>query len=351
MYPMNSRLKTKRYALSLAVFAILILSSFLGNKARAQVPAPALDGVTIEREPENPAPGQDVTVTVKSFNTDLNSATITWLKDDSILEVGVGKPSITVSAPKLGGSFVITANIKTIEGAQAQKKMVIKSGDIDLIMETSGYTPPLYKGRLSPAYQNVVKFIAIPHLVNKDGSTIDPKTLVYKWTRDYKVLGDDSGYGRQTLSIVGNVVPAPYQIKVEVSSKDQNIQAEKIVGVDAGDPSVVMYREDPLYGVLYNKAVGDTLRLTNSEVKIVAAPFSFSNTANIDYTWLVNQVEQPDLAKHQSIVLRRSSDDAGQSSISLTLRNTLSILQGADTSFNVLFSKRTGAEIQDANVF
>ena len=59
-------------------FTFFSLSNPHVSHAQSSIGNVSLDGVDIEMSPANPAPGDSVTVDVKSYSTDLNGATINW---------------------------------------------------------------------------------------------------------------------------------------------------------------------------------------------------------------------------------------------------------------------------------
>ncbi|MEI6854460.1 MAG: hypothetical protein WCL06_16560, partial [Bacteroidota bacterium] len=80
-----------------------------------------------------------------------------------------------------------------------------------------------------------------------------------------------------------------------------------------------------------------------SEVRIYAAPFCFNknpSTNPMTYNWSVNNVEQPDLLKNQTIILKPKGDASGSSLINLEVRNVEEILQAARLSLLVSFKKK-----------
>lgn len=334
-------MKTLRYIFIILIFFLSFSSSVHEVEAQTSLPS-SIDGVTISADITSPAPGQNVQVTVESYNTDLNRANITWLENSKTVQTGIGKKTLTVAAPNPGKELKVTATITTVEGRTVNKTISIVSGDIEIIIEPDAYTPLFFKGKPPYIYNQNLKIIAMPHLVTKGGVSIDPSKLVYKWKRDYNVLGDQSGYGAQVLFYKSGVVPRPVSITVEVSSLDEGILGEKTVNLEAIDGSVLFYEEDPLYGVMYNTAVGDRFNLKQQEVQFFAVPFGFNreHSDQITYAWSVNNMENPDLGSKRTLTLRAKNGVEGSSIIGLDVRNGYDILQGAKASFTAYFSQK-----------
>ena len=328
----------KYFIFSIALSSALISVPFISH-AQTAVGTTAVDGVDISYDPSNPTPGSSVSVSVDSYSIDLNKTTITWSVAGKSLARGIGLTSIDVIAPAVGSSLQVIADISTVAGGSIKKAITITSGDVDLIWETSGYTPPMYRGKVPFSYQNTIKFTAIPHFVDKSGKAINPATLIYKWANGSTVFSDQSGYGQQSVVIKGGIIPRELDIDVLVSSADPSIHGEAQAQINAVAPTITFYQDDPLYGVMYANTISDTLKLFHNEVKVLAAPYGFDiNDPALTYDWEVNNVSQSNLTTSRSIVLRVPDGQQGNSNISVGLSNSGdNILQGATSAFNALF--------------
>ena len=326
---------------------VVILGSIasFSHGVNAQVTGPtSIDGIDVQTDPAIPSPGQNVTISLTSYLTDLNKATISWIVDQNTIAKKVGLMSIQVPAPLTSKPLNVMAVIDTAEGAEVQKVVTVQSGDVDLLWETSGYVPPLYRGKAPFVYQNTLKIIADPHLVDASGQPLDPTTLVYTWKKDNEVLGSLSGYDAQTLTLIPDIIPRPFLINVDVSSQDSKVKGEASETFTPVSPSITFYEEDPLYGVLYNKAIGDTFQLIHKEVKILAVPYGFdvphtiASSSSLVYTWSINGTSHDELSSSRTVVLGVAPGTQGSSVVDLSLQNvTDNILQGATAEFTALF--------------
>lgn len=333
----------------ISILTVLFIFAF---NTHAQIPGSSVDGLNIKTSSENPRPGQSVTITVESFSFDLNSASIVWLVDGKTHDQGVGLKNISVTSPKIGVSMTVTAVVKTSDGREVRKSLTIKTGYVDIIWESDGYKPPFFDGKFPFTYQNSVRFIAIPHL-SKDGRTeIDPKSLIYSWKSDGKYITDGQGQGKNYVDIQSGNIPKPFQISVEVYSREGTERTIGNIILNPGEPSLSFYEESSLYGILFNKSLTGRVPLINSEMEVLAVPYGFNIDEDNSYTWSVNNIEQPNLLKSKSITIRTKPDTEGSSSINLDIRNRSSILQGARGGFSVYFSKRSQEKVgQDDIIF
>ncbi len=322
-------------------FIAILLTLHFAETTHAQTPS-SIDGVEISTNPSAPAPLQSMTVSVESFITDLNAASIVWLVGGKNYAQGTGITSIQTSAPPLGKDLVISIVIMTAEGKEVKKSLAIKSGGVDLVWESGGFIPPFYRGKALFAYENPIKVTAMPHLAGTNDTELDPRTLVYKWKENDKVIQDQSGYGKQILTIQEST-PRPLNVSVEVTTRTGSQKASASMTLTPGNPSISFYEEDPLYGVLYNKAVSNRFDLSHPEVTIHAVPYTFTTSTKnspLSYVWSINDLERKDLSTNQSITLRTKAGSEGSSDISLEIRNVESILQGAKGGLSVFFTKK-----------
>ncbi len=222
--------------------------------------------------------------------------------------------------------------------------ITIGSGSIDMILEPDGYVPPFFTGKVPVAYQNSVKIVAVPHLANSAGVEYDPQTLVYQWQENDSVLQDQSGYGKQSIVIPGNIVPRPYNITVTVSARDGSAQGMGITSVTPGAlGNMAFYDNDPLYGPLYNHALGSTVYVgAQRELGVLAVPYGFnlpsSGIGGLTWSWLVNGTEHPELAGNDIVTLRAPEGSSGSSDIETDVTNSQKILQQGNAALSVLFS-------------
>lgn len=326
----------------IVTFSIL-LTSTIGLAHAQTIPANSLTGINVSISPENPKPGQTVIITATSYLFDINSATITWTVDGQVKRTGVGLTTLTTNASSMSKTNQVQITAVSPNGQRYYGSLALKTSDVDMIIESDGYVPPLFLGKISPVYQNSVKITAIPHILDTSGKEYDPTTLIYKWEKDSgEVLGDQGGYGKQSITMEGGIIPRPYGISVEVTSRDGQSSAKEDITIEPVEPSLSFYVNDPLYGPLYNLALGTVLNIgTQKEAGIIAAPFGFnkipSSWGNISATWTINDIEHPELASNSSIILRAPTDSAGTATVSLGLHGQTNILQSADAGFTVQF--------------
>ena len=329
-------------------FISLFILSFVlfTGITHAQMPTLSSTGLDLTASSNNPIPGQTVTITANSYNADVDTSQITWVVNGKLSQSGIGLKELKVKAPALGKKLSIDVSAVTTSGRKMISNIVVGSGSVDLIIETDGYVPPLFLGKIAPVYQNKVTVIAMPHIADSSGNEYNPNELVYQWKKNDSVIADQSGYGKQSVSIKGTVLPRPYTLTVSVSSKDAEGQAAGSVDIDYQSPFAKFYVDDSLYGILFNRTIRSGLSIgTSRETGVHVTPFGFNGPSNdinnLTYTWSINSTEHPELSTNDSITLRAPDSSDGSSNVAIDIHNSKEILQGISDDFTVKFKKNT----------
>ena len=330
------------------ILTLILVNFFLSyNFTLAQGVPVTASSVDLTSSSDTPLPGQKIVITAKSFSIDINSSTVTWTIDGKVSQKGIGLNKLEIIAPPLGKEYKIGVSVVTANGINLANSITIGSGSVDMIMESNGYTPPFFKGKLPVAYQNNVNIIAIPHLADTKGVEYDPKTLVYQWKKSGRVVEDQSGYGKQVFTLVGDIIPREANIDVTVSTRDGKKRTIGYINVSYDSPSLNFYIDSSQYGPLFNSALSDNVFIgKEKETSILMVPYGFNKPVNgignLLLTWMINGYEREELATNESVTLRSPDNATGKSNIELTIKNKKDILQTASRGFSASFSANGG---------
>lgn len=316
------------------LYAFVIFLSFFHISLAQTV---NLDALELRINPENPRPETQVNFSLESYVTDLNKANITWLVDGKSELQGIGKNTFSTFSPMNGKIKNVSIVVVSVDGKTYRKSHVIRSNDISIAVEPISSVPPLYRGMPEFSYMSQVKLVAMPEFYNSAGLRIDPKTMIYTWKNGSNVLGKDSGFAKQSLVLTGDILFKQLDIEVLAQTRDGSLKASTFISIEPGSQEILFYEEDPLYGILYNRALTGQKKLTEQEIKVVGIPFFFSNTT--DKIWSINNQQIPDLSGQSSIVLRSTGDKEGSTKIGYEIKNSKQILQTAKNVLEVYFSK------------
>lgn len=299
------------------------------------------DDIHVKMQPELPKANQDVSINIESYITDLERAEILWYKNSKLIKRGNGETSFSFATSNLGTSDTITIQVKSSNAGLITKNIVISPAEVDLVWEADSFTPPLYKGKALNSHQSKIKIIALPNFVTENGNIIDSNNLIYTWKKDWKVQGNSSGYGKNILNIEGPQMFKDSLIILEVETVDGKLKAKGSINIEAYEPKIIFYENNPLLGVVYSQAISNQFNLRNEEIVITAQPFFFSSSdiskGNLEYNWSMNNREISGSEKDNSITLKQGKD-TGVTNLRLEIQNVYRIMQFARNSFNINFS-------------
>jgi len=319
-----------------SIWFAIVLSVFApGAVSHSQVSGVEPDKtVLIEMSPKYPAPGDLVAVKVTSFNSDLNTANITWYEAGKKISSGKGNREIKTVAKDIGTATVVNASITTADGDSISQSITIKPARIDLFWESSSYVPPFYKGKALVGQYSDAKIIASPKI--KDLS-LSQNSYIFTWSKDGKILGSQSGYGKNVLNVKTGTTDKPSNISVSISA-DNKIIAQNSIILRSSKPKLVVYEYSPAYGALYNKSINTSIKI-DKEISFYAVPYFIASSfnepdLNTAYSWALNGTTLKNTGS--ILTLRNDSTTNGSSAISASAK-TNALNKSNDVRFSVEF--------------
>jgi hypothetical protein len=298
------------------------------NFAFAQVGFNYDSELTVNMLPNYPAPGENVSIDLEMYTEKLDSATIKWYRDGKLVQQGVGKVSYGFVAPESGKSTTIVINITTYSGITFSKTLTIKPTSVDILWEGDSYTPPFYQGRSLWAPQGYLRLVAMP-------SFGQAHQLIYKWTINNEVLQNQSGYGRNSVSIYSNGLSGNVDVELLVTDPAGLTAAQSRLVIPPAEPTIFFYENNPLYGPIFDKALS-SFEMQSAELSVLAYPFNLDENLiqNLNYKWLVSSKAADSTGR--AIILRKP-DTAGSSNVSLEISNNTRVMQYAYGNFLIKF--------------
>ncbi|MCA9353469.1 hypothetical protein KC842_01180 [Candidatus Nomurabacteria bacterium] len=325
-------------------FIFMLVFGFWGFSS-AQTVNPA-DTITIgiDSVPENPAPGESVTINLTSFSTDLNRANISWQVGGETVLSGYGRKSFSTKAPAAGQTLEIKVVITTGNGIAVERNIFITPQDVDILWEAvDSYTPPFYRGKALPGREAIVRIVAIPHFKNTIGQNINSGDLVYNWKQNYNNMQDYSGYGKNSYTYKNAFLDKEDKISVTITSRDGSVSSQKELTIRPSSSEVVFYKYEPLKGILYNQALGTNTNLTSDEINIVGEPYFIStNYKNIsrssnNISWKINGSSANSSGTRNQITLQKPDGVSGTSSVEISVTNPNTVFQKISGILNIEF--------------
>ncbi|MDD5318398.1 MAG: hypothetical protein PHF79_01055 [Candidatus Pacebacteria bacterium] len=335
------------HVFSFSVGSILAFSPFLAFAQQSpditsQIPE-IQEQATVTVDPEIPKPNDSVSVSIEAFGIDLDRANVSWAVNGKTFTSGTGLKSLNLNAGPIGKVTKIDITVTPINGPAFTRSVTIAPADVDLIWEADSYTPPFYKGKALYSYQDNVRVVALPTLIS-NGSQVSRSNIIYNWKKNYTAYADKSGFGINYFDVTGNILTKPDNVAVEVSSaQDSSTKAANDVDLIPGDPQVALYEDNPLYGILFNRALQGSYNLNQAEVKVAAYPYFFGtnakNGSTLGYAWSINNNSIDVPTNQNEVVFRQATKEKGQSDIAVQINSTDKLLEQAANAISFLIGK------------
>ncbi len=299
--------------------------------------------------PENPSPNEIVQINLEVYSYDINSALITWKVNGKSVASAIGQKSFSFKAGKAGQTTKIDVTINPRDRPAVSQTFTFTPGEVDLLWQSDVYTHPFYKGKKLYTPESTLTFVAMPR--NARG-TIRPSETVFNWRVNGTVQGDKSGFGKNTYVFEGPIIIQPVEVQVETYSPtpgagDQKETATSNITVEPKSPGIRLYENSALYGILFNKALRGNITINKPEMSISAYPYFQTipgkNSGTI-YTWLVDDYGVPIPPNQNTVTLRRTEGDRGESYVAVQSENPMKILQTVETDLKISFDKRSAAQ-------
>ena len=306
---------------------VLLVSAvlFFGAPAGAVEISTFDSDFSIEIIPSNPAPNEQISAKVVSYQFDVDRSNIVWTLNGEVIAKGAGKKDANFIAPDFGKESHLVVSIITDKGISASKTLSLVGNDIDLLWEARTTAPAWYKGKPLPSFKSLVKITAVPHLFS-GGAEVPPSSLVYEWSLNYKNIPDASGAGKDSFAFRLNDYEK-FAVGLRVSSRNKSVEFEKYtdISADGAKPKVVFYADNPLEGPHYGSALTREGNLLSEEMAIRAEPYFFADSPAggvgdiFSYQWTMNNKEiNPD--SFPNILSLRTGGESGSSVLGLKIR-------------------------------
>jgi hypothetical protein len=330
-----------------------LINSLIDNNTG--LPLGVEEQVTIQQIPSIPKPGETVSVQITAYSTDLNKAKITWTLDGKVITSQTGATTFKFLAPQSGKVSTLVITIEKEGGGTLTKTIVVSPADVDLIYEAQTYAPPFYKGKKRFTSEAVIKFIAVPNFVTSKGNKVPVSDLVYTWKVNGSVQQSVSGYGKNVFSAKGTLIERPTQVTVEVSAINSTLKASQTINYRSSAPEVVLYENNPILGVVYEKAIQGSFNLDRPQVDFEAVPYFFSgnykDSSSISYAWSLNGTAITSKGINENyLVLRNDKNEEGKALINVGVQHGSNMLQNAQSMLELNF-KKVKNEPNEANIF
>lgn len=308
------------------------------------------NALTIGFSPTTPGPGDTVTLSVQSSLIDIQESDILWQANGKTVAQGRGADSARVTAGALGIETRIVVTVVTSDGASASTEATINPTELDLLVDSDSYTPPFYRGWPRPSAGTNLRLQALPRF--KRGNVLVPASeLTYTWRRNGEVLGSISGRGRAAALIPVEHLFGTDTISVEARSADDRLSHISSISASANEPLLALYEDDPLYGVLYHRALSASAFISGAEATFAAVPFFAQARSMYDaalhFDWRVNSADIPASQKNPGELTINAENSSGVAFVELEVTHATNFYLSAKGTWNITFSSPSGPGVSD----
>jgi hypothetical protein len=251
-----------RYIRIFLLVSALIMPSFVWAQTESV-------DLSISVIPTNPKPLAPVQLEIKSYGIDLAQATLEWRYDNKVIERGVGRTRITITAPAAGLTGTVSATVSGIGYAPTSSSITLRPGSVDLLWEAvDSYTPPFYKGKALPATNATLRVMAVP-------TYTAPRYMSYQWSRGNAVLGQSSGYGKSSMVFKNSEFNT--QERISVVAEGGQFSGNSSIVITPINPSLYVYQKKEGFIDYANGSAG-LVTSNTSGIVLRFEPFYFSRT-------------------------------------------------------------------------
>ena len=329
----------KALGIGTTFFILIICALALAPRVFAQSLINAND-ISFSTTPSTPGPNEEVSIMVSSYTVNLSRSTIKWKVDDVLKKSGIGETSLSVTTKGIGQTTNITIDIITVGGTVVTKEITLRPAEMDLLWEAvDSYTPPFYRGKSFLSSEGLVRVTAIPIIKNSEGKAYNDDDLVYIWRKDINNVPQASGYGKKAFTFKQSYFDHSNSVGVEVSSLDNGQGASKTISVAPQNPVILFYKDTPLEGVEYQKAISD-VAIEGDNLSVVATPYFFSpknvDSKDLGYKWTAGS-DALNVANPKNKLTLTKGESKGGATVSLSIESISKLFQVAKGSFNVSF--------------
>ena len=346
-----SKHTTTKYITS-HIFLFIMIFSFIFTLSTPLISSaqitPKLENVIIlDVTPSNPGPREQVTISAESFSIDLNTATISWFINGALKQQSIGVTSFQFTTGDLGSSTKVDVAASINDTIPQTKQITIRPTDADIVWQGNTYVHPLYRGKRIPSVGSTINVEVIPYFVDETKKQIATDALIYLWRIDGKTLPKASGRGKNTI-IISQIKPVKsIFVEVEISTPDKLLYRKERLSIPVRDSELLVYENNPLLGILFNKTIKNLYGLTEQETKLIAYPFFMSitdrNSPYINYIWKLNNKPITLGEDRSSITVSNTNKEEGKATIKVSVQNSRDIFQRSSIDFIIEFGGNTSS--------
>ncbi|OGI63203.1 hypothetical protein A2818_00130 [Candidatus Nomurabacteria bacterium RIFCSPHIGHO2_01_FULL_40_12] len=328
-----------KFRLSLLYFTIILI--VFGIVSVPGVNAQSSSSILVNVAPPNPAPYENVSISLSSYADNLDTVSITWSVNGKEVSAGIGKKYFSATAGAAGSETNVIATIELPAGV-TETRITLRPAVMTLLWQANdSYVPPFYRGKAMPTPGSEIKVVAIPEIKNIGEGLDDAKNMTYTWRKDYANDQEGSGYGKNFFLYINDYLEDSNNISVTASTIDQKYESQASIDIGTIQPKILFYKNDGKLGTIWDQALTNIHRITNSEI-LVAIPYFISpkeiRNPRLVWNWSINDnVVNVSNFRNNFIPLQVQTGISGTSRLRLEIENKNKIFQTVNKEINIEF--------------
>ena len=332
------QLSYMKLRLSLLCLITMLMTFSVNSTPRVFAVSPS--SILVNMVPSNPAPFEDINITLNSYANNLDSVLITWSLNGKNVASGIGRKSFSLKAPAAGSETVVVAVISFPDG-DVETRMAIRPSVMTLLWQANdSYVPPFYRGKALPTPDSEIKVVAMPE-IRISSQLIDSKNMTYAWKKDYTNDQGASGYGKNFFLYINDYLEASSNISVVASTIDQKYSNQANINIETVEPKILFYKNNNSAGTAWEKTLNNPHRIQGDET-VIAIPYFISPKEILNprlmWNWFINDnIVNVSSFKKNVLPLKIQEGTSGNSKLRLEIENKDKIFQTVNKEINIEF--------------
>lgn len=283
--------------------------------------------ITLSLNPSDPEPGEEIVITLVSYETNLDLAYITW-SGGTAQKSGYGETEfITRAGLEEDKSTIIRAEITLENGQRIQKETTVTPATYNIAWEAiNAKYPPFYMGKKLPIRENAVRVAVI--------KTDDTKQTSYTWTRNDKSIKSSGGTAAPYVDFTNSETEKTEKITVSIATPSK--RASRTLFVPLTGRKILFYEFSPLNGLLLGRTVKESVVGYENTVSLFVLPLGINNLSNSLVTWNLSGREVTN-QENPYLLTFEKPDESGRVPISAKIENLRSLYQEFNGALNLIF--------------
>lgn len=312
-----------RYIFIILLFVLFIPTTSIFAQSFGDEP-----NITLDINPADPSPGEYVTASIESYETNLDLAYITWRHNKLTLS-GYGETEFkTKISTNTTNSDTIVVNISMQDGQKIEKQITVSGINLDISWEAiNTYAPPFYMGKRIPIRENAIRVAILGP--NNSGSGI-----AYSWKRNGLAFKNAGGGAKPYIDFTNTEIQKKESIDVSLINNKNG--ATRNIQIPLTNPKILFYEYDSLNGLNILKTIKNSVMGYENEVSIYALPIGFNSKIKPSISWNLSG-KDVDNQENPYLLSFNNPNGTGLVNLSVNIENMRAFYQEAKSDLKLNF--------------